>query len=58
MFKGSMVALVTPFRSGKLDEVALKELGEFHIKKTESFLKYHHHYTYHDYRKTRVCEEN
>jgi len=32
MFKGSMVALVTPFRSGKIDEKALKELIEFHIK--------------------------
>lgn len=32
MFKGSMVALVTPFRDGKVDEKALKELVEFHIK--------------------------
>jgi len=32
MFKGSMVALVTPFRSGKVDEKALKELVEFQIK--------------------------
>lgn len=32
MFKGSMVALVTPFRSGKIDEKALKELVEFQIK--------------------------
>jgi len=32
MFKGSMVALVTPFKSGKLDGKALKELVEFHIK--------------------------
>lgn len=32
MFKGSMVALVTPFRSGKIDEKALKELVEFHVK--------------------------
>ena len=32
MFKGSMVALVTPFKSGKVDEKALKELVEFHIK--------------------------
>jgi len=32
MFKGSMVALVTPFRNGKIDEKALKELVEFHIK--------------------------
>ena len=32
MFKGSMVALVTPFENGKVDEKALKELVEFHIK--------------------------
>ncbi len=32
MFKGSMVALVTPFKNGALDEKALKELVEFHIK--------------------------
>jgi 4-hydroxy-tetrahydrodipicolinate synthase len=32
MFKGSMVALVTPFKAGKIDEKALKELVEFHIK--------------------------
>ena len=32
MFKGSMVALATPFRNGKVDEKALKELVEFHIK--------------------------
>lgn len=32
MFKGSMAALVTPFRRGKIDEKALKELIEFHIK--------------------------
>jgi len=32
MFKGSMVALVTPFKGGKIDENALKELVEFHIK--------------------------
>ncbi|MDP3789178.1 MAG: 4-hydroxy-tetrahydrodipicolinate synthase [Candidatus Omnitrophota bacterium] len=31
-FKGSMVALVTPFSNGKIDEKALKELIEFHIK--------------------------
>jgi 4-hydroxy-tetrahydrodipicolinate synthase len=31
MFKGSMVALVTPFRNGKIDEKALAELVEFHI---------------------------
>ena len=32
MFKGSMVAIVTPFRNGKLDEKALGDLIEFHIK--------------------------
>lgn len=31
MFKGSMVAIVTPFRNGKIDEKALKSLVEFHI---------------------------
>jgi len=32
MFKGSMVALVTPFHGEKLDEEKLKGLVEFHIK--------------------------
>jgi 4-hydroxy-tetrahydrodipicolinate synthase len=32
MFKGSMVALVTPFKDGKIDEKALSGLVEFHIK--------------------------
>jgi len=32
MFKGSMVALVTPFKADKLDEAKLKELVEFHIE--------------------------
>ncbi len=31
MFKGSMVAIVTPFRDGKVDEKALGELIEWHI---------------------------
>jgi 4-hydroxy-tetrahydrodipicolinate synthase len=31
MFKGSMVALVTPFKNGKIDEAALKSLVEFQI---------------------------
>jgi len=31
MFKGSMVALVTPFKDGRIDEKALKELVEFQI---------------------------
>lgn len=32
MFKGAMVALVTPFKNNKVDEKKLKELVEFHIK--------------------------
>lgn len=32
MFKGSMVAIVTPFRNDKVDEAAYKKLIEFHIK--------------------------
>lgn len=32
IFKGSMVALVTPFKNGKVDENVLKGLVEFHIK--------------------------
>ncbi|MEW5945845.1 MAG: 4-hydroxy-tetrahydrodipicolinate synthase [bacterium] len=32
MFKGSIVALVTPFSRGKLDETALRRLVEFHVK--------------------------
>ncbi|MDD5174617.1 MAG: 4-hydroxy-tetrahydrodipicolinate synthase [Candidatus Omnitrophica bacterium] len=31
MFKGSMVALVTPFKDGRIDEKALSNLVEFHI---------------------------
>jgi 4-hydroxy-tetrahydrodipicolinate synthase len=31
MFKGSMVAIVTPFRDGKVDERALGELIDWHI---------------------------
>ena len=38
IFKGSMVALVTPFRGGKVDEKTLKELVEFHIKNGTSAL--------------------
>ncbi|MCX5677879.1 MAG: 4-hydroxy-tetrahydrodipicolinate synthase [Candidatus Omnitrophica bacterium] len=38
MFKGSMVALVTPFRQGKVDEKALENLVEFHIKNGTSAL--------------------
>lgn len=32
IFEGSMVALVTPFRRGKVDERALKGLLDFHIR--------------------------
>lgn len=32
MFKGSIVAIVTPFKNGKVDEQALRELINFHIK--------------------------
>jgi len=32
MFEGAMVAIVTPFKNGKVDEKRLKELVEFHIK--------------------------
>lgn len=32
MFKGSIVAIVTPFRNGKVDEKKLSELIEFQIK--------------------------
>jgi 4-hydroxy-tetrahydrodipicolinate synthase len=38
MFKGSMVALVTPFKKGKIDEALLKSLVEFHIKNGTSAL--------------------
>jgi len=32
MFAGSMVALVTPFKDGKVDWPSLEALVEFHIK--------------------------
>lgn len=32
MFEGSIVALVTPFKNGKVDEKKLRELVEFHIE--------------------------
>lgn len=32
VFEGSMVALVTPFKNGKLDEKALKGLLDFHLQ--------------------------
>jgi 4-hydroxy-tetrahydrodipicolinate synthase len=31
MFRGSIVAIVTPFREGKVDEEKLRELVEYHI---------------------------
>jgi 4-hydroxy-tetrahydrodipicolinate synthase len=31
-FQGSIVALVTPFRNGRIDEAKLRELVEFHVK--------------------------
>lgn len=36
MFKGSMVAIVTPFKNGKVDEKKLAELVEWHIKEGTS----------------------
>lgn len=38
MFRGSMVALVTPFENGKVDEKTLGQLIEFHIKNGTSAL--------------------
>lgn len=32
MFRGSIVAIVTPFKNGKVDEKKLRDLIEFHIK--------------------------
>src|SRR3989338_4259025 len=32
MFEGSIVALVTPFKDGKVDETKLRALVEFHVK--------------------------
>lgn len=32
MFEGSMVALVTPFKSGKVDEASLRQLVDFHVE--------------------------
>jgi 4-hydroxy-tetrahydrodipicolinate synthase len=32
MFEGSIVAIVTPFKNGKVDEKKLRDLIEFHIK--------------------------
>jgi len=36
MFKGSIVAIVTPFRNGKVDEKKLRELIDFQIKNGSS----------------------
>ena len=36
MFKGSMVALVTPFKQGRVDDAKIKELVEFHIENQTS----------------------
>ncbi|MDD5217128.1 MAG: 4-hydroxy-tetrahydrodipicolinate synthase [Candidatus Omnitrophica bacterium] len=33
VFEGSMVALVTPFKNGKVDEAALKRLLDFHVER-------------------------
>lgn len=38
MFRGSMAAIVTPFRNGKVDEKRIKGLVEFHIKNKTSAL--------------------
>ena len=32
-FQGSLVAMVTPFRDGRVDEAALKALVEFHVQR-------------------------
>jgi 4-hydroxy-tetrahydrodipicolinate synthase len=38
MFRGSMVALVTPFKNGKVDKGGLKKLVKFHINNNTSAL--------------------
>lgn len=38
MFKGSMVAIVTPFKNGKIDEKRLRALVKFHIENNTSAL--------------------
>ncbi|HEO64105.1 MAG TPA: 4-hydroxy-tetrahydrodipicolinate synthase, partial [Candidatus Omnitrophica bacterium] len=38
MFRGSMVALVTPFKDGKVDKKSLKKLVEFHVNGNTSAL--------------------
>ena len=37
MFQGSFVAIVTPFKNGKVDTKALKGLIEFHIENALSY---------------------
>ncbi|MFN3535800.1 MAG: dihydrodipicolinate synthase family protein, partial [Desulfatiglandales bacterium] len=32
MFRGSIVAIVTPFKEGKVDEEAFRRLIDFHIE--------------------------
>ena len=32
MFRGSIVALITPFRDGQVDEEALRKLVDWHLK--------------------------
>src|SRR5687768_13316768 len=32
MFKGSIVALITPFRNGSVDEAALRKLVDWHVE--------------------------
>ena len=38
MFQGSMVALVTPFKNGKVDESALRHLVDWHVKEGTNVL--------------------
>ncbi len=32
MFEGSLVAIVTPFKNGQVDEQAFRDLLQFHIE--------------------------
>ena len=38
MFSGSMVALITPFKNGRVDEAKLRELVEWHIAEKTSVI--------------------
>ena len=38
MFKGSYVALVTPFKKGKIDDETFRKLIEFHIEQGLSLI--------------------